>query len=95
MNIESFYNVLFTTLLANCPVDTRNMQTHITIEDLGDYFEIVISGPSKHGDYAKYVNEQPTIVKSGPNKGKLNYQWVERTLEQVANVYGEVSYEIS
>ena len=93
--IETVFDVLFTTLLANCPVDTRNMVTHITKEDFGDYFEITISGPSKYGDYAEYVNKQQTVVKSGPNKGKLNYQWIEKTCQQVADLFGDVSYEIS
>jgi hypothetical protein len=55
--MEDFMNVLLTTLIANCPFDTGNMKTHITFEDLGDYYNIRISGPTANFDYAKAVNE--------------------------------------
>lgn len=98
--MQDFYYVLFTSLLANCPVDSRNMVQNITLIDNGDHWLIKISGPrmSSSGfyDYAKKVNAQLLPTQSGPNKGRVNYQWVERTIKQVAHVFGkEVQYELS
>lgn len=92
----TFYDLLYTALLANCPRDTGNMVTNIEHNDYGDYWEIIISGPRNGYDYALDVNEQQGMVKTGPNKGKNNYHWVERTIRQVAEVLGvEVNYELS
>ena len=91
-----FYYLLYTTLLANVPVDSRNMLDNIELDDMGDYWEITISGPRDGYDYAMRVNEQQGMVMSGPNKGANNYHWVERTVAQVAHVLGiEVNYELS
>lgn len=98
--MQDFYYVLFTTLLANCPRDTHNMVQNITLTDYGDFWLIKISGPrmsaSGFYDYAKKVNAQLQPTQSGPNKGRVNYQWVERTIKQVSHVFGkEVRYELS
>jgi hypothetical protein len=90
---DDFYYLLYTTLLANVPKDSRNMVNHIHHVD---HWEITISGPRDGYDYAKRVNEQQGMVMSGPNKGANNYHWVERTVAQVAHVLGiEVNYELS
>lgn len=90
---RDYYYVLYTTLLANCPVDTRNMVTHITLEDFGDYWKITISGPRADGyDYAKAVNYNPQRTP----KEVRNYMWIERTIRQVSEVIGgSVAYELS
>jgi FlaG/FlaF family flagellin (archaellin) len=93
---RDFYYVLYTTLLANCPVDTGNMVSNITLEDYGDYWKITISGPrySSQGffDYAKSVNYNPQRT---PKEAR-NYQWVERVIKQVSEVIGgSVEYELS
>lgn len=95
--MRDFYYVLFTTLLANCPRDKGNMVANITLTDMGDVWLIRISGPTPTGyDYARVVNERPGVVQSGPNKGKVNYQWVERSIKQVSHIFGvEVKYELS
>ena len=95
--MRDFYYVLYTTLLANAPKDTHNMVRNITLTDLGDAWLIRISGPTAKGfDYARAVNEMPNIVKSGPNKVKINYHWIERTIQQVSQLFGvEVKYELS
>lgn len=93
---RDFYYLLHKALQANCPRDTHNMVSHITLTDMGDYWEINISGPNKGYDYARAVNERQGMVKSGPNKGANNYKWVERTIKQVCNALGEeVNYELS
>jgi len=90
--VEEFYMLVYTTLLANCPVDSRNMVTHITLEDYGDHWKIVISGPRADYDYAKAVNYNR---QRGPKEVR-NYHWVERTLRQISEVVGgNVQYELS
>lgn len=92
---KEFYDLLYTSLLANCPVDSRNMVDNIERDDYGDCWEIVISGPRDGYDYAMDVNEQQGMVKTGPNKGANNYHWIERTIKQVAHLLGvEVEYEL-
>lgn len=95
--MRDFYYVLYTALLANCPKDTFNMVQNITLTDMGDVWLIRISGPTEKGyDYARDVNEMQGVVKSGPNKGKINYHWIQRTIQQVAHLFGvEVNYELS
>jgi len=94
---EQFYYLLYTTLLANCPVDSGNMLSNIVLEDFGDYWKIIISGPQELNsgefhDYARDVNynQQRTA------KEARNYMWIERTIKQVAEIMGgEVRYELS
>jgi hypothetical protein len=92
---EQYYNLLYTTLLANCPVDTGNMITNIRQEDMGDYYVITISAPkkTKTGDYnyAKDVNYN----KQRSAKEVRNFKWVERTIQQVSEIIGEVQNELS
>lgn len=89
---EEFYMLVYTTLLANCPRDTGNMVTNISLEDNGDSWKIVISGPRANYDYAKAVNYNR---QRGPKEIR-NFHWVERVLRQVAEVYGgNVEYELS
>lgn len=94
---QQYYDLLYTTLLANCPVDTGNMVANIKQYDMGDYFLIVISGPKKIKktgatyDYAKDVNYNRQRT---PKEAK-NYKWVEKTITQVSEVLGEVENELS
>lgn len=93
MNYEE---VLFTTLLANCPRDTENMISHITIKYIDDIVEITISGPKTTGkgfyDYARAVNYN----KQRTPKEARNYEWIERSIKQVSALFGrEVIYELS
>jgi hypothetical protein len=93
--MRDFYYVLYTTLLANCPVDSRNMVDNLEMDDMGDYWLITISGPRGDYDYAEKVNEQIIPTQSGPNKGRDNFMWIERTIEQVAGLFGIVPrYEV-
>ena len=93
MNPEVFYEFLWTNLLANSPVDTRNMVEHIIQFDFGDYFNINISGPVEGGiDYASFVNYNQ---QRGP-KELRNYKWIERTIQQTIEVLGgSAQYELS
>lgn len=87
-----FYYLLYTTLLANCPKDTRNMVSHIILTDMGEYWDIDISGPRDGYDYARAVNYN----RQRTPKEARNYKWVERTIRQVMDVLGvEVQYELS
>ena len=93
---QQYYNLLYTTLLANCPVDTGNMISNLKQYDMGDYYLIVISGPKKLKkggtyDYAKDVNYNRQRT---PKEAK-NYKWVEKTIQQVSELLGEVEYELS
>lgn len=79
---QPLYLTIYAKLLAMCPVDTRNMITHITYEDYGTYQKIIVSGPTDKGyDYAAAVNAKKTPNKTGANKGRVNYQWVERAVK--------------
>lgn len=88
---ESFYKVLYATLIANLPRDTFNMLTQsklIGMRDNGTHWVIVITGPRQSGgkpyDYAYNVNYNQ---KRGP-KERANYHYVERNIRQVATVFG-------
>jgi hypothetical protein len=82
---QPFYLLVYTKLLASCPVDSTNMITNITYEDYGTYQKIIVSGPTDRGyDYASIVNAKKTPNISGPNKGRVNYQWVERAVNSAA-----------
>lgn len=91
-----FEEVLFTTLIANCPKDTGNMVANITIKYIDDIVEITISGPktSAQGfyDYARAVNYNQQRT---PKEAR-NYEWIERSIKQVSHLFGrEVRYELS
>jgi hypothetical protein len=89
---QQFYYLLYTTLKANTPIDTGNMYNNITLEDMGEYWKINISGPMASGyDYAKDVNYN----KQRSAKEIRNFKWVERTIQQVSEIIGEVQYELS
>lgn len=93
---EQFYYLLYTTLLANCPVDTGNMVANIVLEDYGDYYKITVSGPSELSsgefyDYAQAVNYN----QKRSAKEARNYEWIERTIKQVTEIIGgEIKYEL-
>jgi len=88
---EQFYYLLYSTLLANSPVDTGNMINHIKMNDYGDYYKITISAPAKKGDYAKYVNYN----RQRSEKERRNYMWVERSIEEVKKIIESgVDYEL-
>lgn len=94
---ERFYDLLWSTLEYFVPVDTRNLQNHIEVNFFTDYIQLIVSGPKKDGtDYASYVNEKQTPTARPKNRGKINYKFVERSVEQALNLYGEVLiYELS
>ena len=93
---EQLYQVLYTSLLAGMPVDTRNMLSQTTLigtEDIGTHWKITITGPyATHingggtGDYAYEVNYNK---QRGPKEIR-NYMYVERIIRQVSNVFGGV-----
>jgi hypothetical protein len=95
MQDDRFWYLLFTELLARSPKDTRNMVNNITVADMGDFWKVTISGPkmtsSGFYDYAMAVNYNPQRT---PKEAR-NYQWVERTIRQVAEAMGgTVKYEL-
>jgi len=95
MEADRFWYLLFTELLAKSPKDTRNMVSNITVTDYGDYWAVVISGPKMTSqgfyDYAMDVNYNPQRT---PKEAR-NYQWIERTIRQAAEVIGgTVKYEL-
>lgn len=94
---ERFYDLLWSTLEYFVPVDTRNLQNHISVDFYEDYILLTVSGPKKDGsDYASYVNAKQTPTARAINRGRINYRFVERSVEQALNLYGEVLiYELS
>lgn len=93
---EQFYYLLFSQFLSNAPVLSGNLIKNITLEDYGDYFKIIISGPTKSGfDYAQYLNQKTTNTTTTRNAGENWYQWVEKTIKQTAqSISGSVKYEL-
>lgn len=91
-----FYYLLFSQFLSNAPQLSGNLVKNITLEDYGDYFKIIISGPTTSGfDYAQYLNQKQTPTKTTRNKGSVWYQWVEKTIKETAQAYGgSVKYEL-
>lgn len=91
-----FYYLLFTQFLSNAPVLSGNLIKNITLEDYGDYWKITISGPTESGyDYAQYLNEKNTPTRTTRNVGSVWYQWVEKTIKQVAQSVAEsIKYEL-
>lgn len=91
-----FYYLLFSQFLSNAPQLSGNLIKNITLEDYGDYWKITISGPTESGyDYAQYLNEKTTPTKTTRNVGSVWYQWVEKTIKEVASaVAGSVKYEL-
>ena len=77
--MNEFINTLYSIMLANCPVDTRNMVTHIFLYDYGEYKEIRIEV-----DYAKPVNYN----RQRTPKEAHNYKWVERSIQQASDIHG-------
>jgi len=89
---ENFHFVLLQILLANCPVDTRNMVSNISLEDHGDYYTIQITAINNGYDYARAVNYNPQRT---PKEIK-NFMWVERSIKQACEVIGSaMKYELS
>ena len=87
-----FIQVLYNKILASCPVDTRNMITHISFADYGSYAVITISAPSKYGDYASYTNYN----RQRGSKEIYNYKWVERAIKEASAIYGgNIKYGLS
>lgn len=95
MESSVFANMLYANLVSACPQDTGNMKDNIDFEELEDRFIITIS---KGVDYARYVNynwgnrkkssqdRYKQRRKNKPQKERQNYMWVERTIQQTANV---------
>jgi len=94
---EHFYYLLYTTLLANCPVDSGNMVANITLEDFGDYWKISISGPqyNNSGDFHDYARDVNYNLQRTAKEAR-NFEWIERTIRQVSEIMGgSVQYELS
>lgn len=89
MNTQrDYWMQLYTNLLNACPVDTRNMVTHITMYETNEFFFIEIAAPyathprskgtidaNGFTDYALYVNEVPRPYRN--HRG-----WVEREMKR-------------
>lgn len=84
--MKEFIDDLYSIMLSMCPVDTRNMVTHIFLYDYGDYQEIRVEV-----DYAKAVNynQQRTA------KEAHNFRWIERAIQQASDIHGaNIAWEI-
>ena len=84
--IEQFQSVLHNALILACPTDTGRMSTNIFLYDYGDYFSFRVEV-----FYAVYVNYN----RQRTPKEQANYQWVEKTIRRVAEMFGaNVTIEI-
>ena len=93
MNVQrDYWMQLFSNLLNACPVDTRNMVTHIQMFETSDNFIIEIAAPYATNpriqattdargftDYAMYVNEV-----SRPYRDHRG--WVEREMKRTQDI---------
>lgn len=91
MNEERlFYINLWTVLLAKIPIDTGNMITHTELQDYGNWWKLIISGPLKDGDdYARAVNEGLNAKfneRAMTAKEERNYHFVQTSIEQAAQL---------
>lgn len=95
--LKVFYNNLYAILLPTCPYDTGNMARHIKFTETPNYLSVVIEAPVyKSGalqyDYALAVNEGLAAKAQGRNrtaKEEINYHWVQRALQQAAQLTAE------
>lgn len=92
MNERMFYYNLWSLLLAKIPIDTGNMITHTELQDYGDWWKLIISGPLGNGyDYALAVNEALKAQSDGrPRSAKeeQNYHFVQLCIEQATQLSG-------
>lgn len=102
MDEYSYFWLLYTTLLAQVPIDTRNMQNSMFYEvneELG-YYDIVITAINNKGyDYARAVNYALAAKAQGRPmsvKESHNLNWVERVIKQVSDstTGGQTEYEL-
>lgn len=99
--LKVFYSTLYVILLTTCPYDTGNMLRHITLSEYPDYLYVKIEAPKitwtsettgKYYDYALSVNEGLAAkAQNRPRseKEERNYHWVQRALEQAAQLNAE------
>ena len=90
--LKVFYSNLYAILLPTCPYDTGNMLRHITFSEYPDYLYVKIEAPHKKGDYALSVNEGLAAKAQNrqmSDKEARNYHWVQRALEQAAQLTAE------
>lgn len=87
-NVErKYWNQLFANLLNACPVDTRNMQTHIVMFENADEYVIEVNAPyatnpkvnketiNGYSDYAQAVNAR------GVHKN-----WIQNQIKQTGRI---------
>jgi hypothetical protein len=83
--IPNYVALLYSTLVAQSPIDTGNLRSNITLEYYGEakggvVAKIIIS---RGVEYARYTNENSY----GP-KQQYNYLWVDRCVAQVSKILG-------
>lgn len=97
---QDFWMQLHANLLGACPVDTRNMITHIELYETPTAYEIMVAAP--YVTNPKYQQAQQQKAKAGktPKKPKLgnyagavNYalksphkNWIEKQIQQTINI---------
>ena len=92
--LKVFYANLYVILLPTCPVRTGNMRNHIEFKETPEYLYVKIEAPiEKTGyDYALAVNEGLAAKEQNRNrtsKEEINYHWVQRALQQAAQLTAE------
>lgn len=95
MQVDNFYLQLYDTLLAQTPIATGNLISHLKLEDFGTFYRLTITAiPRRDGgvyDYAEAVNYGLAAMKSGrtlsPKEAK-NFHLVERSIEQACELLG-------
>lgn len=96
--LKVFYSNLYAILLPTCPYYSGNMKNHIEFIEEPDYLYVKIEAPvdnektGKHYDYALSVNEGLAAKAQNrqmSEKEQRNYHWVQRALEQAAQLTAE------
>lgn len=87
--LMEYMNLAFSMILADTPVDTRNLLNNTKFEINGNEATIIISAPkvTKKGlsDYAPFVNYN----RQRSFKERKNYHYVERNLIQACQIVAE------
>ena len=93
LNEDNFYLQLYDTLLAQTPIATGNLISHLKLENFGTFYRLTVTAlPTRDGgtyDYAEAVNYGLVAKYYGrgmtPKEAK-NFQFVERSIEQACEL---------
>lgn len=86
--VRDYWMQLYSNLLNRCPVDTRNMVSHIQMTETPETYEIIVAAP-----YATNPKSKTTMDKSGftdyayyVNNRQPHLNWVEREMKRTERI---------